>query len=59
MDGIAEDDARRGNIARLVRVVEALGAGLITEGVELQADADVLVELRVTSPKGFALVAPN
>jgi diguanylate cyclase (GGDEF)-like protein len=57
--GIAEDDARRGNIARLVRVVEALGAELIAEGVELQADADVLVELGVTYAQGFLFGRPE
>jgi hypothetical protein len=57
--GIAEDAARRGNIARLVRVVEALGAELIAEGVELQADADVLVELGVTFAQGFLFGRPE
>jgi diguanylate cyclase (GGDEF)-like protein len=58
VQGIAEDDARRGNITRLVRVVEALGAELIAEGVELQADADVLVELGVTFAQGFLFDRP-
>ena len=57
--GIAEDDSRRGNIARLVRVVEALGAELIAEGVELQADADVLLELGVTFAQGFLFGFPE
>jgi diguanylate cyclase (GGDEF)-like protein len=57
--GIARDEARRGNIARLVRVVEALGAELIAEGVELQDDADVLVELGVTFAQGFLFGHPE
>jgi diguanylate cyclase (GGDEF)-like protein len=57
--GIADDEARRGNIARLVKVVEALGAELIAEGVELQADADVLIELGVTFAQGFLFDRPE
>jgi EAL domain-containing protein (putative c-di-GMP-specific phosphodiesterase class I) len=57
--GIATDPDRRGNIARLVRVVSALGAELIAEGVEQREDANVLVELGVSYAQGFLFSRPE
>jgi diguanylate cyclase (GGDEF)-like protein len=57
--GISTDPDRRGNLSRLVRVVSALGAELIAEGVEHRDDADVLVELGVSYAQGFLFSRPE
>ena len=57
--GIADDKVRRRNIARLVRVVSALGAELIAEGVEKQEDADVLIDLGVLFAQGYLFGHPE
>ena len=57
--GIARDQARRTNMARLIAVADALGAQLIAEGVEEQSDADALVQLGAVFAQGFFFGHPE
>ena len=57
--GIDEDELRQALAAGLTYYARRTGCRLIAEGVETQAEADTLIELRVEFGQGFLFGRPE
>jgi diguanylate cyclase (GGDEF)-like protein len=57
--GIGRDDARVRLLARLLKVIEALGAEAVAEGIESWEDLEVLQQLGAKYGQGFLLGEPS
>lgn len=56
--GVDEDPAKRGVARGLVSVARDIGATVVAEGVETQAELDALLDLGVDAAQGFHLARP-
>jgi diguanylate cyclase (GGDEF)-like protein len=59
VNGVSDDANRRRWLKRLVGVANSLGATLIAEGIETEADARVVQELGVTHGQGYYYGRPR
>jgi EAL domain-containing protein (putative c-di-GMP-specific phosphodiesterase class I) len=59
VQGIAEDPARQAMCDAMVRFTARTGAALVAEGVETEADLDVLRYLGVRAAQGYLLGRPT
>ncbi len=57
--GVASDPSKRRSFRRLLGVAQALGATVIAEGLEAQADVEALQDLGVRFGQGFLLGEPS
>ncbi len=53
VSGIASDEAKAYSLKRLIKVVNALGAELIAEGIELEEEAKIVLDLGVQYGQGW------
>jgi EAL domain-containing protein (putative c-di-GMP-specific phosphodiesterase class I) len=58
IDGIERDRSRQALAAGLITFAEKIGATIVAEGIERQAEVDALAELGVRSGQGFFLARP-
>ncbi|HEY9676857.1 MAG TPA: GGDEF domain-containing response regulator [Drouetiella sp.] len=59
VSGIANDPAKARLLKRLVKVVNALGAELIAEGIENRAELDLLIEIGIEFGQGWYWGKPS
>jgi EAL domain-containing protein (putative c-di-GMP-specific phosphodiesterase class I) len=59
VQGVAEDATRRALVAGFAHFAHDAGFSLIAEGIEIQADLDVLRRLGVTMGQGYLLGRPQ
>jgi diguanylate cyclase (GGDEF)-like protein len=53
VSGIADDPSKARSLRRLVKVVEALGAELVAEGIERREELELLLDVGVTYGQGW------
>ncbi len=59
IDGVAGDRARRSAVSAFVLLALDIGASVIAEGVERQADLDAVRDLGVDAAQGYLLARPT
>ena len=59
INGISADKRKFNSLKRLLRVIESCKASVIAEGIETEADAQVLRDLGVTMGQGFLMGKPE
>jgi EAL domain-containing protein (putative c-di-GMP-specific phosphodiesterase class I) len=58
VDGVSQSIAKARALERLVRVARTLGALIVAEGVEQQADADMVLSMGVEYAQGWLFGRP-
>jgi diguanylate cyclase (GGDEF)-like protein len=59
VSGISTDEAKAYSLKRLIKVVNALGSELIAEGIEMNEEAKILLDLGVNFGQGWLWGQPN
>ncbi len=59
VSGIATDEAKAYSLKRLIKVVNALGAELIAEGIEMEEEVQILIDLGVNYGQGWLWGKPS
>ena len=59
VNGAATDTAQRRTLQRLVKVIRGIDADIVAEGIETEADRDLLLDLGVPFGQGYLLGRPR
>ncbi len=59
VNGAATDTAQRRTLQRLVKVIQGIDADIVAEGIETEADRDLLLDMGVPYGQGYLLGRPR